>query len=148
MISSSSSEADLNSVLFRVAVPCAPVQQLDILDCSRECSAPITTTLLALSPMFLLWSVIYILDWKKPLRYYNSLLFITELLQKCVRCCVVLYAYILSVTVSLVMRYGWEHQIQHLKGCFKSITQKGSFLLLWCFQLDVYGWCAFGLLGC
>jgi len=52
---------------FAVAHLCALVQEmLYVLDHSRECSTPITTTMtviLALSPVLLF--VIYILDWKK-----------------------------------------------------------------------------------
>lgn len=70
---------------FAVAVSYALIQKmLYILDHSRQCIAPITTTMtitLALSPMFLSGFVIYILDWKKPLSYYSSILFIIELLQ-------------------------------------------------------------------
>lgn len=54
---------------FAVAVWHALIQKmLSMLEHCRECSVPITTTVisvLALSPMFLFRFVIYILDWKE-----------------------------------------------------------------------------------
>lgn len=70
---------------FAVVVSRALIQKtLYTLDHSRERSAPIATTMtiiLALSPMVLFGFVIYILDWKKLLSHYSSLLFIIGLLQ-------------------------------------------------------------------